>query len=177
VTEFTLGLVSGFSHGRAFSEALSPASPAAGAGFTINISSRYWERFGSLAFRLVSNGNAANRQVVLTVADNDGISLAAFPAASVQVASKTYDYFFMPNLNSFNTLVGTVITSPAPSFFLQPGWSLVVAVGAMDAADQISNIRWYPERFVTGPQGYRQGAVDEDEYRRLALIRLSELLS
>src|SRR5207248_4267312 len=48
----------------------------------------------------------------------------------------------------------------------QPEFSVVVAVGTVQAGDQISRIRLYAEQFVTGPQGYLLGVVDE----RLPLI-------
>lgn len=176
MTQVTSGLTGALGHGRGFSEPLSVADPAVGGGFTITIGSQYWERLASLAFRLVTDSNAANRQVTLTVNGGDGIPLAAFPAASVQTASLTWDYFFLPNLTNFQTVVNKVVTSPAPRLFLQPMYSLVVSIGAVQVGDQVSRIRFYRERFVTGPQGYEQGRVADLEGARLGVARLAEFL-
>lgn len=176
MAEVTLGLTAPFAHGRGFSEPLAVPNPAVATGFTITIGGSYWERLTSLGFRLVADGNAANRQVVLTVNGGDGVPLAAFPAASVQVASATADYFFLPNVSTFSTVVGGVVISPAPVFFLQPEYSLVVSIGAVQVGDQVSRIRFYRERFTTGPGGYLQGTVTEGQARGLLLDRLADYL-
>lgn len=177
MTEATLGLTSPFAHGRGFSEPLAVTNPAVGAGFTITIGSAYWERLAALTFRVVSDSNAANRQVTLSVLGGDGIPLAIFPAASVQAASLTYDYSFLPNVQTFNAVAGLVVVSPAPVFFLQPAYSLVVAIGAVQVGDQVSRIRFYRERFSTGPGGYRQGTVDTLGAREAALQTLADELA
>jgi hypothetical protein len=177
VAEFTLGLTGPFSHGRGFSEPAAVTQPAAGSGFTITVGSQYWERLTALTFRLVTSAVVANRQVSLTATSGDGVPLAIFPAASVQAASLTWDYSFLPNLSTFNTVSGLVVTAPAPTFFLQPGYTLVVAVGAVDVGDQLSRIRFYRERFSTGPGGYRQGMVSPAELYDLSVARLAEVVS
>lgn len=163
--QFTYGLTKLLGHGHAFSEVVTVPSPAANAGFTYTVGSQYWELLDSLSFRLVSDSNAANRQVLLTINDGDGIPLAAFPAASVQAASLTYDYFFLANLSSFNAVVGTTVTSPLFAGFMQPTYTAVVTIAAKQAGDQVTRIRVGVERFVTGPQGYLLGVRDEDDPR------------
>lgn len=160
MTQFTLGLTNGVSHGPAFSQVLNVTSPAAGAGFTYTNSGRYWERVVSLAFRLVSDGNAADRQVLLTATDGGGVPLAAFPAASVQAATLTYDYYFLSNVDTFNQVVATSVVSPVFAGFLQPSYTLAVTIGSVQVGDAISRIRLYVERFVTGPEGYLLGIVE-----------------
>lgn len=177
MTEVTLGLTGVFSHGRGFSEPLAVDNPAAGAGFTITIGAAYWERLLALSFRVVSDGNAANRQVTLTVNGGDGVPLAIFPAASVQTATLTYDYSFLPNVQTFNAVTGLRVVSPAPVFFLQPAYTLVVSIGSVQVGDQVSRIRFYRERFQTGPGGYRQGTVTDLEGRALLAERLADLLA
>lgn len=170
--EVTLGLANGFSHGRVISEASPVTSPAAGAGFTITVNSRYWERASSLAFRLVSDGNAANRQVRLTVNDGDGVPLASIPTAAVQAASLTRDYYFLPNVNAASGPVDGVFLSPLPIFFLQPTWTLVVSIASVQATDQVSLIRWNRDRFITGPGGYEIGTtyVEDADMGRLQVF-------
>jgi hypothetical protein len=67
--------------------------------------------------------------------------------------------------------VGLVNAQPVPSIFLQPEFSLVVSIGAVQVGDQVSAIRLYLERFDTGPEGYPTGMLEENmyvqEYERL----------
>lgn len=177
MTQYLLGLTQLLGHGRAFSEVLTVAKPAAGAGFTYTNDGAYWELIDSLSFRLVADANAANRQVTVTIKDGSGAALATLPSASVQVATLTYDYTFAPEFSTFNTVVASAVTGPLPVIFLQPGYTVTLAIGAVQVTDQVSNIRLYAQRFVTGPQGYRIGMVEEATVREEALIRLSELLA
>ena len=176
MTEVTLGLTAPFAHGRGFSEPLALPDPAVSTGFTITIGSQYWERGAALAFRLVTDSNAANRAVKLVVNGGDCVALATLPAASVQTATLTWDYTWTPDVSTFNTVAALSVVSPFPHFFLQPEYSLVVTIGAKQVGDQISNIRFYRERFQTGPGGYQQGTVTDLEARALALARLVEYL-
>ena len=161
MTQYTYGLTRLIGHGHAFSEVVPVASPAVATGFTYTVSGTQWQLLDLISFRLVSDGNAANRQVTLTIADAGGIALATLPSASVQVATKTYDYTWSTEFDTFNAVVSNAITSPLPAIFLQPEFTVVVAVGSVQAGDQISRIRLYAEQFVTGPQGYLLGVVDE----------------
>lgn len=162
MTQYTYGLTRLLGHGHAFSEVVAVPSPAVDSGFTYTQAGQQWAILDTIAFRLVSDSNAANRQVTLTIADGGGVALATLPAASVQVASKTYDYTWSTNFTTFNTVIANVITAPLPIIFLQPEYSVTVAIGAKQAGDQVSNIRLYAEQFVTGPQGYLLGVLDAD---------------
>jgi hypothetical protein len=177
VTQYTLGLTSGVSHGPAFSQLERVATPAAGAGFTYTNDGRYWERLVAVSFRLVSGSNAANRQVLLTVADGGGVALALFPSASVQTASLTWDYAFLASISNFSTVVGTSVVSPIFGGFLQPRFTVALTIGAVDAADQVSNIRVYVERFVTGDGGYQLGTIEVDDPETQSVILGARILS
>lgn len=172
MTQYTYGLTRSVGHGHAFTQRLTVASPAAGAGFTIPADSRYWRVFDTIAFQLVTGGNAANRLVTLKYVDGDGVAIATLPSASVQAASLTWQYTWSTEFSNFNTVVGLAVTAPLPYTFLPPGFAAVVTVGAVDAADQISNIRVMSEQFVTGDAGYVIGTVDveDDPLARLAEI-------
>lgn len=175
--DVSLGLANPFSHGRVISEASPVADPAAGAGFTITVNSSYWERASSLAFRLVTSGTSANRQVRLTVKDGDGVALCSIPTANVQAASLTRDYYFLPNVNAASGPVDGVFLSPLPIFFLQPTWTLVVSIATVDTTDQVSLIRWNRDRFITGDQGYQIGFQDDAGRREYLLSVLADHLA
>jgi hypothetical protein len=165
------GLTSEFAHGRAFSEVVPLVNPAVATGFTYTVGGNYWERIAALSFVLTSDGNAANRAVLLRVKDGTGATLLAIPTAAVQVASKVYTYSYWGQQSPATDAVGLVNAQPAPSIFLQPGFTVVVSIGAVQVGDQISAIRVYREAFDTGPEGYPLGMVDEDsivsEYERV----------
>ncbi len=57
--------------------------------------------------------------------------------------------------------------------FLQPMFTVTVALGSHQVGDQISAIRLYAERFVTGPSGYSIGMVDLPGPAEQALIDLA----
>jgi hypothetical protein len=156
------GLTSEFAHGRAFSEVVPLVNPAVATGFTYTVGGNYWERIAALSFVLTSDGNAANRAVLLKIRDGLGATLAAVPTAAVQVASKAYTYSYTGSQAPVNDTVNLVNTQPLPQLFLQPGFTVVVSIGAVQVGDQISAIRVYREAFDTGPEGYPLGMVDED---------------
>lgn len=158
------GLTSEFAHGRAFSEVAPLADPAVATGFTYTVSGAYWERLAALAFVLTTDGNAANRAVLMRVKDATGATIATQPSAAVQVASKVYTYTYQPYATVATDTVNLVNLQPVPTCFLQPEFSVVVSIGAVQVGDQITAIRVYRERFDTGPQGYPLGMVEENMY-------------
>lgn len=170
MTQFTLGLTRTLGHGRAFSQVLSVAKPAAGGGFTYTNDGSYWEMIDTVSCQIVTGSNAANRQPTLSILGGDGIALATLPSASVQTASLTWQYTWSTEFSNFNTVVATAVTAPLPAIFLQPTYSLKLTIGAADAADQVSNIRLHAQRFVTGDAGYLLGVIDAEDRQELAAI-------
>lgn len=171
MTQRTYGLTSLIGHGYAFTQRLPVASPAAGAGFTYKNDANYIELLDSLSFKIVTSSTTASRLVTLSVLDGDGVPLATVPANAALTASKTGLYTFLQNFSGSVGATDGPFLSVAPMILLQPSWSLVVAIAAVDTTDQVSNIRLTVERFVTGPQGYPMGAVEvPDAEDRLAKI-------
>lgn len=174
--QYTLGLTRLLGHGHAFTEVVPVTKPAVGAGFVYTVS-RYWEISDSLSFRLVTDGNAANRQVTVNVNDGGGVLLASFAAAAVQAASLTRDYVFLPNYSAPSGPVGGVYNTPWYQGLLQPSFNITLVIGAVQAGDQVSNIRLSQERFVTGPEGYLLGVVEADSPRELRAVDAATLLA
>lgn len=160
--EVSLGLTLPFSHGRVLPSIPAVDSPAAGAGLTITISPKYWERAMSLSFRLVTDANAANRQVTLSLVDEDGVLLDAVIPNGTQAASLTNDYVFSINQTTQNSRVAGVFLSPLFQQFIRPQWQLVVGITTVQVGDQVSNVRWNRDRFITGPGGYEIGTTFEE---------------
>lgn len=162
MTQRTYGLTQLLGHGYAFTQRVVVPSPAAGAGFTYKNDGRYVELIDSLAFQIVTSSQAASRLVTLTIKDADGVVLATVPANAALTASKTGVYTFLQNFSGSTGATDGPFLSVAPLILIQPQWSVVVGIAAVDTADQLSNIRFTLERFVTGPEGYPMGAVEED---------------
>lgn len=156
--EVTLGLAEPFTHGRVQPQASYVTTPAAGAGFTINVGGNYWERPVSLSFLLTSDSNAANRQVILKLTDGQGLTVAAIPAGSVQAASLGYQYTFMRGQTSELAVAGLNLLAPIFPHIVRSGWSISLAIVNVQVGDAITNIVWYRDRFSTGPDGYPIGA-------------------
>jgi hypothetical protein len=165
VTQYTLGLTRRLGHGRAFSQVLSVATPAAGAGFTYTNQNFYWEYIDSVSFKLVTGSNAANRLVNLSVQNAAGDVLATVPPAAATTASKTAQYTYLDGYSATTGATDGPFLNVMPGVWLQPDFKIVVTITNVDAADQISAIRVYAERFVTGPQGYLLGVVEVDDDR------------
>ena len=170
MTEFTLGLTQLLGHGHAFSEVVPVTSPAAGAGFTYKNTGLYWELVDSLSFSMVTGSNAANRLTTLTVKHADGTPLATVPSAAALTASKTGYYTYLQNYSATTGATDGPFLNTFPAIFLQPDWTVNVAVGNIDAADQISGIYLNVQRFVTGKAGYLLGVVDVDDPAMLERI-------
>lgn len=175
MTQFTFGLTRRLGHGAAFSQVLRVPSPAAGAGFTYTNDGYYWEYVDSLSFQLATDGNAGNRLVDLTVQDGNGVTIATVPPAAATTASKTAQYTYLDNYSQTTGATDGPFLNTFPGVFLQPEYKIVVTIGAVQVGDQISDIRLYAERFVTGEQGYLLGVFDEEDPRVLAWLTYRRL--
>lgn len=154
------GLTRVFAHGRGFTEAVPVASPAAGADFTYEVGSRYVERPVALCFNLVTSAVVASRQVVVSIRDENSISLAKIPAGGTQAASLTRTYSYFDRMGQAQAVASNTFLAPLPGIFMLPGWEIDVAVSSIDVGDQISNVRLLLERFDTGPEGYPLGMLE-----------------
>lgn len=162
MVQTTLGLAEPVFYGRVQPELTYLPNPAVDTGFTIPIGDNYYERPIALSFKLVTDGNAANRQVALQLLTPTGLPLAAVPIASVQTASLTYVYSFLAQLTTATAVQALVVMSPLFSMIIPSSYSLAVTIGSKQAGDQVSNICWYRDRFSTDPKDYQLGGVDLD---------------
>ena len=175
MTQYTLGLTRRLGHGRAFSQVLALPSPAVNSGFTYQNDGFYWEYVDSLSFQLATDSNASNRLVSLTVADGLGVPIAVVPSGAALTASKTGHYTYLENYNATTGVTDGPFLNVFPGVFLQPQYSVTVGLGGGEAGDQVSNIRLYVERFVTGDAGYLLGVVELDEPEATEAVLLRTL--
>ncbi len=164
MAEVLLGLTGPFSHGRGFTAPVSVATPATGADISYTVTGSYWLRLAALSYLFTTGSNAANRVPILEVLDETGAVLAAIPPAAAQTATLATTYTFLPNVSVVGAVLNHVAVAPLPNFFLRPGYKIVTATGAIDAADTYTKIRVVAEQIDTGPEGYPIGVVTVPDF-------------
>ena len=115
--------------------------PAAGGGFTYQQPGSERQLIALVAFRLVTSAAVANRLVTVAFKGGDGVVIGTFGAGFTQAASLTTDYTFGVGLNAYGANGAAAIGAPLPLLWFQDPISVVASVAAVDAGDQISNVR------------------------------------
>lgn len=116
-------------------------NPAAGADFVLTVpGGRIW-RLLSLRAQLLTDANAANRNVTLRVDDGNG-DFAHYPFNTTHAASIDRRYCWVWGPTSAFEASGSSgnLVQPGPQFLLLPGWRLEVVTGNVQAGDQWSAI-------------------------------------
>lgn len=157
----SLALAQPFSLFRGTVETFSIANPAAAGNFTRQTGQGYWERYIAITFTLVTDANAANRQVSIEWLDADNNRLTGTTAPVFEIASTTFRYYGYLNANANSTSVALRQNFSLPWLFLQPGWSITSNINGVQAGDQISAIRGVVERIGIGPDGTPVGETAE----------------
>lgn len=128
---------------------ITTSDPAANTEISQTVPVNYYWKIKSVRFQLVTDGNAATRQVHLQITDGTNI-LMDIIANGTQTASLTRNYSFVP--------VGTVGTKTAnleivtefPNDLLLPqGFKIVTVTDSIQATDNYGVARIYVERFLT----------------------------
>lgn len=127
-------------------------SPAANTDFSQSIDGWYLCRLLSVFCRLVTDGNAANREVVLSFEDSAGSRYCVAGAATVVTASTTVDYSFQALANESAWSIDSSIVVPFSPLILLPThqWKLHLVNG--QAGDQLSRVRFVREQFYNDPE-------------------------
>lgn len=126
-------------------------SPAANTDYTKAIDGRYYARLITVFCRLVTDGNAANREVVLEYLDSGGNRFALSGASTTVPASSTYDYAFSAFQPEVVYPVDTSILVPLSPVLLGPTESFKLHLVNGQAGDQLSRIRYRWELFYSDP--------------------------
>ena len=125
------------------------ANPAAGAAFVRAVDGGVYERYVGIGVRLVTDGNVANREVVVQYRDTDANVVDQMGINATVAANSTADYFF----SVFQPLVvATVNLSslvPLHAEMLLPSWSMRIFIVNVQAGDQLSRIRMRIEQFYS----------------------------
>lgn len=149
-----------FGLGRAFTDRLAPASPAAGAGLTQKLDPTYLWRPLSVRFSLSTDANVANRFVSVDYCDPEGNVYLRNAPGLVITASTTgqiFDFNYQRAVAEWAS--GTDIMSPLADLFLPAGWQIKLTIGSVQAGDQISSIFMLFQKWLTGSSEDLGGAT------------------
>ena len=153
----TVGLLAPYAVGRGYPQVKRISQPAAGAGFTYTASGGAVENVRAIRFQLATSAAVANRTVRLELQDGDATPVLAIEHTAALAASLSRQYSFLTGLGAAIIGAGTRDAMPLPDVFVPVGFSWVLIVGAIDAADQVSGVQVYTEVFPEGPTGEPQG--------------------
>jgi hypothetical protein len=134
--------------------ALQIATPAAGVDFTLSPNTSSHWLLWSLRLRFVSDANAANRHMVLTVQNGD-TEIFRLTSGSQQAASLDITYSAYPTGRAVTT-VGTQggIGWPEGGLWIPQGYTFQSEIVNLQATDQISEISGLLYEFPTGPETF-----------------------
>lgn len=156
----TAGLVQPFGYGLAYQDWVPVATPAAGASQTVGVTGENYVRVLAARASLTTSAAVANRLLTMDFINGRGQTFVQNGASVLVTASTTgqvFEWDFDRTVSEWNT--GTPVWAPVVDVFLPPGFSIKFNLAGADAADQLSGLLLWIERFPTGPRGYPQGAV------------------
>lgn len=130
-------------------ERIIAASPAVATDFTQNVDGQFYARLVGVFCRLVTDANAANRQVVVDYRDVAGNRYDVSGPNAVQAATLTVDYCFSAYAPEEKTAVDGTTIVPLHPLLLLPTDQFRIHVAAVQAGDQLSRIRFTWERFYS----------------------------
>lgn len=114
------------------------AQPAVAAAFaTVVVPGGQTWLLEAIHYRLVTDANAANRFLMLTVDDGEHV-IARIPQPVTQAASLTVDYSYTAGGDRNVPAINGVVTAPMPRLLLFPGYRITFAATAFQAGDQLS---------------------------------------
>jgi len=156
-----------YGHGRGYIDYLSPSQPAAGSGVIQKLDPTWIWRPLSIRFSVTTDANVANRFPSVDYTDPDGNVWVRNAAGLVLTASTTGQGF---DFNAQRTVAewatGTDILAPLTDLFIPGGWQIRINLSSIQAGDQISAVRLYVEKWVTGKGTDLGGALAAGAERR-----------
>lgn len=123
------------------------SDPAANTEHSITVpAGQIWDLL-SLNFSLVTDGNAANRTVTVTI--DDGTTVYAKATTPVtQAASLTYNYTFGIGSALMTAVAGLNVTVPLPVLSLMPGHRIKTVTTNIQATDNYGVCEIYAVRYL-----------------------------
>lgn len=164
MAQVSLGLAGSFSHGRVITELLQADDPAVGEPFVYVLPGDYWERPVSLAFNVLAGVDDAVTDVQVFYLDETGANVVLIETGPAIDANTSAAYSLFSAWSGASSWSNSVVNAALPPMYLQPTWTLGIQVDGTFSEGQITSVRYYRERFITGPGGYEIGrTLDEDQ--------------
>lgn len=118
-------------------------NPSAGASYAVSVPVNARSAIALVNFQLVSDANAANRQISAQHY-RAGVTSVISHTAAPQIASKTLQYVWSSGLTMITIMptVGVLIYLPDIPIFLE-GDELRFIIDGIQVGDQLSNVRLY----------------------------------
>ena len=129
-------------------EVVTVGSPAVATGFTRTVPGASRWRIQSVSFVLVADANAANRIPRVEYLDAAGNVFAAVAAPFNLTANLTARFTFAIGVIQFGANAAAQIGASLPDLHLNPGLSVRVAVGGVQAGDQISGAALFVDQWA-----------------------------
>ena len=125
------------------------ASPAVATDFTQTVDGAFYVRLVGVFVRLVTDANAANRQVVVEYRDVANNRYDVSGPNATQAATLTVDYCFSAYAPEEKTAVDGTTLVPLHPLLLLPTDNFRIHVTNVQVGDQLSRIRFTWERFYS----------------------------
>jgi hypothetical protein len=159
----TEGIVGPFSVGLAYQDWLDVATPAAGAQASFTVPGDYSMRVIAARAQITTDANAANRIVTLDFANARSSVYHSNGAGKLITANTTAQaIWWSRNRSVSETVAGAPIWCPLLDEIMPPGFTITWAVAAIQATDQLSQLRLWVEKFPTGSRGYPMPTLGAD---------------
>lgn len=129
-------------------EVVTIGSPAAGQGFLHTVPGASRQRIRSVSFVLVNAVAVANRLPRVEFLDASGAVFYSAAAPFVTTSGVTSRFNFAVGVTQLGANDAAQIQGALPSFKLNAGLSIRVAIGAVNAADQISGASLFVDQWA-----------------------------
>jgi hypothetical protein len=163
----TAGLTAPFGWGLAYSDWVDVPQPGAGAAASFLVDGPWSVRVIAARARLTTSAAVANRFVSLDYVDaRSNVRASSGASVAVPASQTNQQHEWHYNRAAASSGSGAATASPLLFAFLPPGMTVRFTVANVDAADQLSGLTLWVEKWPTGPRGEPQGMVTEAEYVR-----------
>lgn len=123
-------------------------SPAAGANFTYTFPAPYHYKLDGLRFKMITDGNAANRTIMLDIY-TVGVPPIYYSSTILQPESLTRYWHMWAGLNTIDRQsFSQVIASFPPQIWLREGSIIATDIKNLQVGDQMSEIILYFRRWA-----------------------------
>lgn len=158
------GLLQPFGHGLGFPDWIDVTSPAAGAAASYTVTGDNYVRVLAARASITTDSNTANRIVSLDFVNARSVTYCRNAAAVVVTASTTnqaFEWQYGRGTSEWNT--NTPVFAPIMLAPLAPGFTVKFSVDNVQVGDQLSGLKLWVEKFLTGPDGYSTGVNFTDQ--------------